>query len=199
MVPFDRFTAIGKLSGRNRQLFSSCTYRSVSTSRSRASPLRRISYFAKIASSSRSPPFGSRRRRKCARQRVSRCARSKTIVVCFESEEERFMKEERVGKSFTSLILDIFFFVKTRVKNTHERTKMVRGGAMSPRSLRVRYTVSQRLWWYRDHYACVCFLLALLSSRRYCWCCRRLRAAGVQFRQHVFLSQVRLKLSHSRG
>ena len=92
-----------------------------------------------------------------------------------------------------------FFFVKTRVKNTHERTKMVRGGATSPRSLRVRYTVSQRLWWYRDHYACVCFLLALLSSRRYCWCCRRLRAAGVQFRQHVFLPQVRLKLSHSRG
>ena len=130
---------------------------------------------------------------------VSRCARLKTIVVCFESEEERFMKEERVGKSFTSLILDIFFFVKTRVKNTHERTKMVRGGATSPRSLRVRYTVSQRLWWYRDHYACVCFLLALLSSRRYCWCCRRLRAAGVQFRQHVFLPQVRLKLSHSRG
>ncbi len=32
------------------------------------------------------------------------------------------MKEERVGKSFTSLILDIFFFVKTRVKNTHERS-----------------------------------------------------------------------------
>ena len=31
------------------------------------------------------------------------------------------MKEERVGKSFTSFILDIFFFVKTRVKNTHER------------------------------------------------------------------------------
>ena len=26
------------------------------------------------------------------------------------------MKEERVGKSFTSLILDIFFFVKTRAK-----------------------------------------------------------------------------------
>ncbi len=144
MVPFDRSTAIGKLSGRNRQLFSSCTNRSVSTSRSRASPLRRISYFAKIASSSRSPPFGSRRRRKCARQRVSRCARSKTIVVCFESEEERFMKEERVGKS-TSLILDIFFFVKTRVKNTHERAKMLRGVAMSPRSVRVRYMVSRRL------------------------------------------------------